>query len=420
MDEYLRFLQMLVLSAAVGMVVGLEREHAHIARRVAGFRTFTLIGVLGGLTAYFYRLGCVPIATVTSVGAAALAVTMYVMRVYQRRSLGIVTPLALLATFAAGALVGMGRFKEGATLAIATAVVLLSRARIHPVLRRLSDRDVLDALTVFSLAALVYPLCPPGPVDPWGVLNLRRVLEIVLLVLAVTALGYLGVRTSVRGGVLTTSLVGGFVSSSATTATVVARFKELPLVPAAAVPAATSVAILRNMILVAAVSRDLAVVKKVAYVAIPAAVAGFAISVYESGRAEVDEEDLRRVVKDRMRSPLSLKPAVKLGLLISGFSMTLKIGQLFAGKAGLVVGAVVGSLASSNAMSLSLAYMVNSGTLPSSTAGVLIALSSLESILVKYLWTAVFGNAEVLERTCRTLLPPTIAGIAGFGIAFTY
>ncbi len=85
----------------------------------------------------------------------------------------------------------------------------------------------------------------------------------------------------------------------------------------------------------------------------------------------------------------------------------------------MVVGAVVGSLASSNAMSLSLAYMVNSGTLPSSTAGVLIALSSLESILVKYLWTAVFGNAEILERTCHTLLPPTIAEIVGFGIAFT-
>ncbi|WP_456484241.1 MgtC/SapB family protein [Methanopyrus kandleri] len=416
MDEYLRFLQMLVLSAAVGMVVGLEREHAHIARRVAGFRTFTLIGVLGGLTTHFYTLRCAPIAAVTSMGAAALTVTMYVMRVYQRRSLGIVTPLALLVTFAAGALVGMGKFKEGATLAIATAVVLLSRARIHPVLRKLSDRDVLDALTVFSLAALVYPLCPPGPVDPWGVLNLRTVIEIVLLVLAVTALGYLGVRVSVKGGVLTTSLIGGFVSSSATTATVAARFRDLPWVPAAVIPAATSVAILRNMALVAAVSRDLPVVEKVAYVAIPAAVAGFAVAVYESGRAEVDRDDLRRAVRGRMRSPLSLKPAVKLGLLISGFSMALKVGQLFAGKAGLVVGVVVGSLASSSAMSLSLAYMVNSGTLSSSTAGVLIALSSLESILVKYLWTAVFGKRGVLERTWRTLLPPTIAGIAGFGV----
>ncbi|WP_456482462.1 MgtC/SapB family protein [Methanopyrus sp.] len=419
MDEYLRFLQILVLSAAVGMVVGLEREHAHIARRVAGFRTFTLIGVLGGLTAYFYGLGCVTIATVTSVGAAALTVTMYVMRVYQRRSLGIVTPLALLVTFAAGALVGMGRFKEGATLAIATAVLLLSRGRIHPILRKLSDRDVLDALTVFSLAALVYPLCPPGPVDPWGVLNLRAVVEIVLLVLAVTTLGYLGIRTSTRGGVLTTSLIGGFVSSSATTATVVSRFGELPWIPAAVVPAAASVAILRNMILVAAVSRNVPVVKKVACVAIPAAVAGFAVAVRESGRAEVDEKDFRRVVRNRMQSPLSLKPAVKLGLLISGFSMVLKVCQLLAGRSGLVVGTVVGSLASSNAMSLSLAYMVTSGNLPPSTGGTLIALSSLESVLVKYLWTAVFGDREVLKRTWRALLPPTIAGVAGFGVALT-
>lgn len=413
---YLNFLKTLALSAAVGMLIGVEREHVHPEKRVAGFRTFTLTGILGGLTTYTVA-GCpLELPTTLAAGTVALVVLLYAMRAYTGRSLGLATPTALLVTYAAGGLIGAGRVQEGATLAVVTAVLLLSRSRIHPVLRRLSDKDVLDAVTVFALAALAYPLCPPRPVDPWGVLNLRKVIETVLLVLAVTALGYLGMRTSVKGGVLTTSVVGGFVSSSVTTATVAARFKDVPQVPATVTPAATSVALLRNLALVAAVSGDITVVKKTAHVTLPAAIVGLATAVHVSRNMDVDEEHLRRAVGKRIRSPLSLKPAAKLGLLIVGFSTFLKIGQLLAGRAGLIVGVIAGSLASSNAMSISLAYMVDSGALDPNTAGTLVALASLEAVLVKYLWTGVFGGLTVLERTYRTLLPQTVAGAVGLAV----
>ncbi|MHC1580157.1 MAG: MgtC/SapB family protein [Methanopyraceae archaeon] len=413
LSGYLDFLRTVILSAAVGMLIGVEREHARPARRVAGFRTFTLTGLLGGLSTYLARVGMGPLAVAVLAGTVGLVTLLYAMRVYRRRSLGVVTPLALMVTLASGGLVGLGRFKEGATLAILTAVVLLSRARVHPILRRLSDRDVLDAITVFSLAALVYPLCPPGPVDPWGVLNLRSVIEIVLIVLAVTAIGYVGMRISARGGALATGLVGGFVSSSATTATVASRFREVPRVVAVVVPAATAVAELRNMAYVGVVSRSPEVLRWVALVAVPAALAGLLVAALGAGRLDVDEERLWGILRRRIRSPLSLKPAVKLAVLISGFTMALKVAQLLAGRSGVVVGVVVGSLASSHAMSLTLAYMAASGKLDPGVAGRLIALASLETGLVKLLWVGAFGGPGLVRRVWPYLVPPAAAGAVG-------
>jgi len=410
---YLEFLKVVVLSAAVGMLIGVEREHAQPARRVAGFRTFTLAGLLGGLSTYLARIGVGPLAGAVLAGAVGLVVLLYAMRVYRRRSLGVVTPMALLVTLVAGGLVGVGRFKEGATLAIVTSVVLLSRTRVHPVLRRLSDRDVLDAITVFSLAALAYPLCPPGPVDPWGVLNLRSVIEIVLIVLAVTAIGYVGMRVSARGGALATALVGGFVSSSATTATVAARFREVPEVVAVVVSAAVAVAVLRNMAYVGMISREPVLLEWVAFVAVPAAVAGLLAAGIGVSRLDVEEEELWRVVRKRIRSPLSLGPAAKLGLMISGFAMVLKVAQLLAGKFGVVVGVVVGALASSHAMSLTLAYMAASGALGPDVAGRLIAVASLEAVLVKLPWVCAFGGPALARRVWWYLALPAAAGAAG-------
>ncbi len=415
-EQYLGFLKAMVLSAAIGMLIGVEREHSRPRRRVAGFRTFTLAGILGCLTTRAAASGLEGLATGLTVGTIGLVLLLHVARTYRGRSLGLVTPMALLIAYAAGGLVGAGRPREGATLAVITTAVLLSRSRIHPVLRRLSDRDVLDAMAVFALAAVAYPICPPGPVDPWGVLNLRSVIEVVLAVLAVTAVGYVGMRLSPRGGALATALVGGFVSSSATTATVSSRFGDVPRVVAAVVPAASAVAVIRNAAYVGMVSGEPTVLKWVLSVALPSAAAGFASAVFGLRGLDVDEENLWEVVKGRIRSPLAMGPAVKLGLMISGFAVALKLAQKLAGGSGVAVGVVLGALASSNAMSLTLAYMAASGALDPGEAGFLAAVASLEAVSVKVLWVYVFGGSRVFSEVWPYLLPQVVAGGAGLAL----
>ena len=61
------------------------------------------------------------------------------------------------------------------------------------------------------------PLLPDKAIGPYGALNLRTVWTIVILVMAVSALGYIAVRlVGPRYGLPLAGLASGFVSSSAT------------------------------------------------------------------------------------------------------------------------------------------------------------------------------------------------------------
>ena len=71
----------LAIAALAGAVVGLERQwsgHADgPAARFAGFRTFTLLGLLGGIGGGLLAAGAPALAAVLVGGAAALVVAAY-------------------------------------------------------------------------------------------------------------------------------------------------------------------------------------------------------------------------------------------------------------------------------------------------------------------------------------------------------
>ncbi len=66
---------------------------------------------------------------------------------------------------------------------------------LHRFVRSVLTDDELRDLLIFAAAALVVlPLLPDKPIGPYGALNLRTVWTIVILVMAVSALGYVAVR----------------------------------------------------------------------------------------------------------------------------------------------------------------------------------------------------------------------------------
>jgi uncharacterized membrane protein (DUF4010 family) len=215
LEEILPF----VYALALGLLIGFERERSHPPEsRVGGSRTFALVAVCGALAAFLDPW----VIVAGLVGVAALVVVAY-----RRTSLldpGTTTEVALLATYLLGALT-IDHAPLAVGVAIIITVVLLAKTRIHAFTRDVvTEIEVEDALKFAVIAFVILPLLPNRDMGPYGVLNPHQIWLLVVAFTGISWVGYIAVRVfGDRKGLLLTGLAGGFVSASATTATMGGR-----------------------------------------------------------------------------------------------------------------------------------------------------------------------------------------------------
>src|SRR5262249_53479369 len=114
-------------------------------------------------------------------------------------------------------------------LALVTTLVLLSKPWINVVMPRLLRTELIATLQFLIVVAVVLPLLPDEPVDPWGVLPPARIGRFVVLVAGVGFVGYVLTRWlgKARAAGLT-GVVGGLVSSTAVTANMAQEAARAP------------------------------------------------------------------------------------------------------------------------------------------------------------------------------------------------
>jgi uncharacterized membrane protein (DUF4010 family) len=190
---------------------------------VAGVRTFALTSFIGAIALTIDEWALVSVSVV---------VGLLVIVGYQRTRTvdpGMTTEIALMTTFLLGAWAtrqpGMA-----AGIAVIVAIILAARSRLHTFIHRvLTDTEVHDGLLLAAAALVILPLVPDQPIDPWGVVNVRKLWLLVVLLMAINALGYVALRTlGARFGLPLAGLMSGFVSSTATIAAMGARAKAHP------------------------------------------------------------------------------------------------------------------------------------------------------------------------------------------------
>lgn len=229
------------MALGIGLLVGVERERRKgegPRRGVAGLRTFALVGLAGGASAL---IGTVAVAVAGAFVAAAALASWYWTR---QRDPGLTTEVGLVLVFLLGVL-AMREVVLAAALGVVVVVLLAAKQQLHRFVRRaLSERELHDGLMFAAGAAIVLPLLPDRAIDPWQVLNPRQLWLLVLLVMALNTGGHVALRLfGARTGLLLTGLAGGFVSGTATIATLGARARANPAIAAAS----ASGAVLSNL-----------------------------------------------------------------------------------------------------------------------------------------------------------------------------
>ena len=251
-DEALR----IGAAVAAGLLIGIERgwtqRGQRAGTRVAGVRTFTLLGLAGGLGGLLGAKGQTLVAGCIAASAAALLVAGYFKRLQEKPDA--TTPVAALATLAVGFLAGSGSAGLAVSAAAVAVLVLAMRDELHGFVAKLDEHDV-KALARFAVIALgVLPFLPNEPMGPYGAWNPWKLWWVVVLVTGFSFMAYVANRLfGARRGTISTALIGGAYSSTAVTQSLAQRLgsNEAGGAEAAGMALATAVMYLRVIALVA-------------------------------------------------------------------------------------------------------------------------------------------------------------------------
>lgn len=241
---------------ASGLLIGIERgwhqRDRKAGTRVAGIRTFTLLGLAGGLAGLFGARGLTLIAGIIILAAATIMVIGYASVVRERRDA--TTAVAGLVTIAIAYLAGVGSAGLAIALAAATVLVLAMREELHDFVGRLDEADV-KALARFAVIALaVLPFLPNESMGPYDAWNPSKLWWVVVLVTGFSFAGYVANRIfGERHGTIGTALIGGLYSSTAVTQSLAQRLgsREGGGAEPAGIALASAVMYLRVILLVA-------------------------------------------------------------------------------------------------------------------------------------------------------------------------
>ena len=244
---------------ACGLLIGIERgwklKEQKPGSRVAGVRTFSMLGLGSGIAGLLGALGQPIVAAALAVGAVAVMVIAYapVLKAHRDST----SAVAALVTIAIGFLAGGG--SPGLAIACAAiAVALLAlRTELHGFVDRLEADDVKALARYAVIAGAVLPFLPNGHYGPLGAWNPQKLWLVVVLVTGFSFLGYVANRIfGERNGTIATALIGGAYSSTAVTQSLAQRLGREEHIGAepAGIALATAVMYLRVTLLVGILS----------------------------------------------------------------------------------------------------------------------------------------------------------------------
>ena len=399
------------IALGLGLLVGLQRQRTDA--RLAGFRTFPLVALLGsmcGLLAETFG-GWVLFGGVIALAVVVVGGNLPLLRVAED-SPGVTTEVALLVMFVVGAFLMAGSSAIAIAVCGAVAVLLHLKPQMHSLAAKIGDRDF-TAIMQFALISLVIlPVLPDRPYGPFGVLNPFRTWLMVVLIVGISLGGYVAYKLAgERAGGWATGLLGGLISSTATTVSLARRSK----VSACSEKRTSFVILIASAIVFVrlAILVGVTVPEFLMHVALPFATLAVLLGVfgwlrYASGTTEppwVPEQT----------NPTELKPAILFGALYAVVLFTVAAANDRFGHGGLYATAVVSGLTDMDAITLSVSQLVASGEIVARTGSRLLVIASMSNLVFKAAAVAMLGG-----RSLFGLVAPGFGGglLAGGALLF--
>ncbi len=401
------------LALAIGLLLGLERgwhdRTEDEGARIAGIRTFALTGMLGGVSGWLADLMAPSFPVFTMLALGGLLAISYWLRLRDDTDLGLTTETALLLTFALGVASVIGEMAPVAAVAVVAAILLSMKPTLHHWVRQIERFELESLFKLALISVVILPLLPDQGYGPGEVLNPYELWWAVVIVAALSFVGYLAIRIAgARFGMLATGLFGGLASSTSTTLALARLARadgSLSRVAAAGIVLAGSVTFLRIVALVAVF--EPALIAPLVWPMVTMAATGLAgaglMQVFARGeRASHDD------IPD-IGNPLALKTALGFGAVLALVLIAVHYLRGWLGSEGVFAAAAFSGITDVDALTISVSRLIDQD-LSLADGAVAIFIAAAVNTAVKAGISFVAGNRGLGLRVGAIYLATIAAG----------
>lgn len=396
------------LALMLGLLVGMQRERAEA--RLAGFRTFPLVTVLGTIAGLLAQTlgGWIVAAGLLAVVLLAVAGNVQKMR-EGAADAGLTTEFALALMYLVGAYLVYGPQVVAIAVGGGVAVLLQFKPELHGFVRRLEEEDLRAIMQFVLIAFIILPVLPDQTFGPFDVINPHEIWRLVVLIVGISLGGYIVYKFfGQQAGIVLGGILGGVISSTATTAGYARRSKEAP----EGARAAAVVIMIASTIVYARVLLEIQVV---APRFLP--VAGPRIGVMLAVSLLLCAVWWRRIPRDgaglpEQENPAELKAAIFFGLMYALILLLVATVRHYLGNPALYLVAGISGLTDMDAITLSTSGLVHAGHLDPQRGWQMIVIAAMSNLIFKAGMVATLGHPRLLREIAVLFGFSLLSGIA--------
>jgi len=399
----------LVLSCALGALIGIEREFGKsVGKQVLsiGLRTSILLCMLGFLFGTIHQIVDNILILIFGISVAvAIGLAGYFARLKVYKLIGMTTFTSAIIIFMIGLLISFDKLILAVIVAILTAAFLAYRREMHKAVKALTKKELESAIKFAIIAFVILPLLPNKTIDPWNVFNPFQFWTYVILISAISFITYIAMRLYSEKGVVFSSFLSGIISSTATSFVLIKSWRENKRL-ANILPSAVLLSIVGGMIsytvIMFLITKSFALLKTVSFVMIVTSIAALLASKCGTSKHKLN-----------LGSPFALRPAVEFACIYLVAMVFVTLAQNKFGVAGSLIIVALGSMVSATGVIAGVSSIFALGQLDLPTAALMISVSVFVNILNKYFWARtpseqinlkIYGKLALLAAICATAI----------------
>lgn len=401
--------QQLGISLLLGLLVGLQREHAD--SHTAGLRTFALITVLGTVSGilgqhfggWMVMGGLLGVVAIVSLG-------LFRRLRNPEPEPGNTTNAAMLLMYAVGVLLTMeGALLVGTAVGGGVAILLQFKPELHLVARKLGDEDLRAIMQFVLIACIILPVLPNQAYGPLDVLNPFKTWLMVVLIVGMSLSGYVAYKfLGQNAGILLGGVLGGAISSTATTMSHSRQARSSTAfvrTSAIVIMIASTIVYIRVLIEIAAVAPSFLRVTTAPVVILMLLTFAPAFFIWPRGERQSTQ-------MPEQQNPTQLKSAIVFAGMYAVVLLGLAAAQKYLGGQGLYVVAGLSGLTDMDAITLSTAELAKTDPEVARDGWRLILVASLANLVFKAGMAGVIGGRQLLAQLSLLFAVPMLGGVA--------
>jgi len=354
----MEFFIRLLVASGIGLVIGLEREHASLTEEgenFAGLRTFVFVVILGFMATF------VGVISTQWILVGGLLATMSIVAVAywvsaSRGEIGGTTEFTTLLAFLLGSTTFMGFVQESLAVMVIVVVLLSLKVKLKHIIGQITNEELFAFIKFVVLTLLIFPFLPNQTLGPYEIFNPRELGWIIVLTSGLGFTGYLLMKfLGSDRGILLTGILGGLVSSTVVTWVFAKKSREAPALSrncAVAILAASTMMVIRVLVWVIIFNQALLPGLMVPMILVFSVGVGTSIFFYRNQKSDS---------KDRTDFPLgealNLREAVFFGLLYTGILFLVSYANQLYGAKGIFLSSAIAGLTDIDAITISVSKL---------------------------------------------------------------